>query len=539
MKLKFAAFLVFLLAAIVFIGAAPGIQQKPTPALKNKALPPGWSTPVDICPKFQYWSYDSRVTTDATGTKVAAVWVEEGGGGKRIGFNTNETGTWETARFINDGYMIGEYPAPELAFDMNGDICVTHQSRMGSGNYEILFLKRHAGTWSDHENVSRTGTGGSMSSSMMIDPTTNDYYIPWQDDWERPYELATYWGLYVDRKTQGAGEWNPEGRIPDPTNRSYFPDGVINSRGHAFVVWDNRADMGISHVFFSENKTPIDGAAWTAYFDVSGNTGTADNWGFAYPRITCDDKDNIYVCWLQNIGNWEAFFRKRVDGIWLGRENVSSTPGKSARPTVAVSRKTGEIYMAWGENITTGWSVLMKIWTNQNTQKKWQWSDAINMTPDSQTADYPSLFADANGGIHLVYTSNISGVYHIWYTGKLGEIAGYPPLNVAAASKATAADPRRKDTTISWEENPDNKPITLLSYKIYRKKKGDPDSSYITAGTVDASALQFKDPNLLGVQIYTYKVTSIARGDLESPASTAVDDQLVAPPFFPRPTWPS
>lgn len=48
MKLKFAAFLAFLLAAIVFIGAAPGIQQKLTPVLKNKALPAGWSTPIDL-----------------------------------------------------------------------------------------------------------------------------------------------------------------------------------------------------------------------------------------------------------------------------------------------------------------------------------------------------------------------------------------------------------------------------------------------------------------------------------------------------------
>jgi fibronectin type 3 domain-containing protein len=531
MRSRLYIFAALLLAAIAFIAAAPGVQKKLTPAPKSKALPEGWSTPIDLSPKFQFWSYDGRVATDPTGTKVAAVWVEEGGGGKRIGFNTNETGSWETAKFANAYYMIGEYPAPEVAFDMKGDIVITHQARMGSGNYEILFRKRSGGNWADHENVSRTPFGGSMSSSFLIYPETNDYFLPYQDDAERPSEDAVCWNIFLERKPRGIDAWTGGGQIPDPTNRSYFPDGVADDKGRGYIVYDNRADMGISHVFFSENKTLLDKLAWTAPFDVSGNTGTADNWGFAYPRVTCDNNGNVYVSWLQNIGNWEAFFRKRVNGVWVGRENISNSPGQSARSTVAVSRKTGEIYMAWGESTTKGWSVLMKTWTRINNV--WQWSEAVDMTPDSQTADYPSLFADANGGIHLVYTSNKSGVYHIWYTGKLGEIAGHPPINVTTSSKATSADPRRKDTTVSWEANPENQPITLLNYKIYRKKKGDPDSNYTSAGTVEATALQFKDANLLGVQQYTYKMTSIARGNLESQGSTPVDDQLVLPPFFP------
>ena len=531
MRSKLYIFAALLLAAIAVIAAAPGVQKKLTPAPKSTARPAGWSEPVNLGPNLPYWSYDARVATDSTGIKVAVAWTEEGGGGKRVMFNTNETGKWENVKVVNAYYMIGEYPAPELAFDLKGDIVLTHQARMGSGNYEILYRKRSKGEWGVHENVSRTDTGGSMSSSFLIDPATNDYFIPYQDDCDRPFEDATCWNIFLERKPRGIDGWTGGGKITDPTNRSYFPDGVADANGHGYIVYDNRADMGISHVFFTENKTLNDKLGWSAVFDVSGNTGTADNWGFAYPRVTCDNNGNVYVSWLQNIGNWEAFFRKRVNGVWVGRENISNSPGQSARSSVAVNRKTGEVYFAWAENTTAGWSIMMKTWTRIN--QVWKWSEAVNMTPDSQTSDYPSLSADPNGGIHLVYTSNKSGVYHIWYTGKLGEIAGYPPLNVAASSKATSADPRRKDTTVTWEVNPENQPIALLSYKIYRKKKGDPDSNYISAGTVDANALQFIDANLLGVQQYTYKMTSIARGNLESQASTPIDDQLVLPPIFP------
>jgi len=532
MKSRFTIFTALLLAAIVFMAAAPGADKRLTPLPKNKALPEGWSTPVNIGPGLQYFSHDARVVTNASGIKVYVVWSEEGGGGKRVYYNSNASGSWGTAANVSNPYVIGEYPGPEIDVDKNGDPLISFQARMATGNYEMLFRKLSGGNWSEHENVSRTATGGSIGGGIMVDPLTNDYYVSYQDDWERPTEEATYWGIYLDRKIGGSGFWTAAGRIPDGTNRSYFPDNRMNGKGHAFMVWDNRSAAGISHVWFSENKTPADKLAWTQTFDVSGDTGTSDNFGFAYPRIAVDGDDNVYVCWLQNTGNWETFLRKRIKNQWIGRENVSETAGKSARSTVAVSQRTGEIYVAWGENTTTGWSVFMRVFTNQNPQKKWKWSEAVNMTPDSQTADYPSLYGDASGGIHLVYTSNKSNVYQVWYTGKLGEVAGFPPSNLSATSKATAADPRKKDTTLAWEENPANATITLLSYKIYRKKINEADSKYALVGTVDDGVLQFKDAGLLGVQVYTYKVTSVAKGNHESEGVTA-DDQLVPPPLFP------
>ncbi|MBN2207539.1 MAG: fibronectin type III domain-containing protein, partial [Candidatus Aminicenantes bacterium] len=496
------------------------------------ALPEGWTTPVNISPNLTFWSHEPRLITNAVGTKVYVVWTEEGGGGKRVFFNTNAAGSWGNVTNISTPLYIGEQSGPEIDMDTNGDFVVSFQARISSGNYEMVSRKYSGGSFAPYENVSRTSNGGSIGGGIMIDPTTNDYYVAYQDDWERPTEDATYWGIYLDRKPGGTGFWTGAGRIPDETNRSYFPENRMNAKGHAFVIWDNRAAAGISHVWFSENKKPADKLAWSACYDVSGDTGTADNYGFAYPRLAVDDDDNVYICWLQNIGNWEAFLRKRIRNKWLGRENVSKTPGKSAHSTVAANHKTGEIYLAWAENTTTGWSIFMKTYTNQNAQKMWKWSEAYNMTPDAQTSDYPTLYADASGGIHLVYTSNKANYYQIWYTGKLGEVTGFPPSNLAAASQATAADPRQKDTTLTWEANPANESITIESYKIYRKKQNEPDAKYALLKTVDDKVYQYKDAGLLGVQVYTYKVTSVAKGNLESEGATA-DDQLIPPPVFP------
>ena len=533
MKSRLALSIGFAAAALCLLAAAPeaGLQTAARP--RTKALPEGWTKPIDLCPDLKYWSHEPRIVTDATGVKVYAVWVEEGGGGKRVYFNSNERGEWGIAHPINNPFLIGEYPGPKIALDVLGDCVVSFQARMPSGNYELLFRKRVYGEWKDHENASRTENGGTMPGGLMVDPNTNDYYACFQDDWQRPTEEATYWGIYLTRKPLGTEPWAYVGRIPDITNRSYFPDGRINAKSRGFMIWDNRSTFAGSYVFFSENKNLLDPAGWTPPVDISGNTGTVDNFGFSYPRLAVDDENNVYASWLQNVGNWETFFRKRINGKWQGRENISKTAGKSARSTVAVNRKTGEIYVAWSEDTLKGVFIYMKIFTNQNELKRWRWSEAYNMSPNAQTSDYPTLFADASGGIHLAYTSNESGAYHIWYTAQLGEVAGQPPVNVAATSLATAADPRRKDTTVAWEKNPLNEAVPVESYKIYRKEKDDPDTAYALVGTVDADVLQLKDPNLLGVQVFTYKVTSVAYGDLESGASAPVDDQLVPPPIFP------
>jgi hypothetical protein len=520
-------------AGAILLAAAPGAAKKLTPLPKDRELPEGWTRPVEICPNLQYWSYDSRIATDASGFKVFAIWIEEGGGAKRIYFNTNERGYWEPPQALHPPFVIGEYPGPKIALDVNGDPVVSFQARMPSGNYELVHRKRVYGEWNEPENASRTENGGTMPGGITVDPKTNDYYACFQDDFERPTEDAVYWGVYLVRKPGEGGPWGPTVRIPDVTNRSYFPDARINANGNGYIIWDNRSTFAGSYVFFSENKTLLDPLGWTPPIDVSGNTGTVDNFGFSYPRLAVDDKDNIYVSWLQNIGNWETFFRKRINGKWQGRENISQTETKSSHSTVAANQKTGEIYVAWAEEAEQGVFVYMRIFTNKNAQKVWKWGEAINMTPDAQTSDYPTLFADALGGIHLAYTSNKSGPYHIWYTAKLGDVAGMPPLDVAATSVATAANPRKKDTAVTWAKNPVNDAIVLESYKIYRKKKDDPDTAYALAGTVDDQVFRFEDKNLLGVQVFTYNVTSVAGGNLESVSSTPVDDQFIGPPFFP------
>ena len=483
-----------------------------------------WSKPVDISPTKTGLNVDARIVTDGSGKKAYVIWEESMAGPKKIFFTTNEKGTWKPVESLTV-YEIGEYPGPEINLDNDGNPIVVFQVRINR-NYELVFRQRKNEKWGAAENLTKTPTGGSQSASILVDRKTNDFYVIWQDDFERPTEETVYWKGYLTYKEKGVGKWIYSGVIEEETGRCYFHVADIDGNGKAYVTYDNRAVGNKAIIYFSQNPTPKDHRQWTPPAKVSDFSYLP----FSYSKMACDNSGNVYVTWTKQLeeGNIDIFFRKKINGVWSAIENLSNSQAVSYNQTIAVNKISGQVYVAWAEQQSGGsWDVYFREYDGK------AWSTVKNMTQNASTSDYPTLFVDEIGGVHLVYSDNKSGDPHIYYMSKPGEGACFPPLNLAVASKATAGDPRKKDNTLTWEKNPYNKVLTLTNYKIYRKKADDPDTAYKLVGTVSEKIFQFKDPNLLAPQQHTYKVTAVAKGNKESSGSTPANDQAIMPPFFP------
>ena len=482
-----------------------------------------WTKPVDISPTKTGLNVDARIVTDGPGKKAYVLWEESGAGPKKIHFTTNEKGTWAPTESITV-YEIGEYPGPEINLDNDGNVIVVFQCRIVR-NYELVFRQRKNGKWGAAENLTKTPTGGSQSASILVDRKTNDFYVIWQDDFERPTEEAAFWKCYLTYKDKGQGSWIYSGSVEDETGRCYFPVADIDGSGKVFTAYANRATANKSIIFFNQNPTPKDPKQWTPPAKVSDFTYLP----FSYPKMACDDSGNVYVVWTKQLeeGNIDIFFRKRIGGQWLPIENLSNGQAVSYNPTIAVNKVSGQVYVAWAEQQSGGsWDVYYREYNGK------AWTAVTNMTQNPSTSDYPAMFVDGVGGVHLVYTDNKSGSHHVYYMSKPGEGACFPPLNLTVVSKATG-DPRKKDNTSTWEKNPYNKTLDLTNYRIYRKKASDPDTAYKVVGTVSEQVFQYKDANLLGVQQHTYKVTAVVKGNKESAGSAPAEDQAIMPPFFP------
>jgi hypothetical protein len=84
---------------------------------------------------------------------------------------------------------------------------------------------------------------------------------------------------------------------------------------------------------------------------------------------------------------------------------------------------------------------------------------------------------------------------------------------------------KEKINTISWKQNPLNEAVTILSYKIYRKKSNESDSSYNLVTTVNGSTFEYKDRKLPINEKYSYRLTAVDSQGNESTPTISVNEQ--------------
>lgn len=475
-----------------------------------------WSEPVNVS-RTAGTSYLSKVAADASG-KAHVMWVEEEGG-KRMLFSTNESGEWESPENITgESTRIKEGPWPELNVDIYGNVCAIYTGHT-DGNYEIVFRRRKGRTWSPRENVSKTQAAGSVCSTLVVDKRTNDYFVIWQDDIDRPHEEATYWIGYVRYKNNGEGSWIGGGAINSPGARAYSWHAAMDINGTAYTVWMNRAG-GAPRIDFSENKNPKTNSGWTSPLNISDGPGEE-------PQVACDDNGNVYVVWMAKRNDkYNIFYTMRINGDWQPVENLSDSDGLSELPTIAVNGMTGTVHVAWQERTLESWEVFYRKYENG------EWLPVENLSNNPSTSSQPNLFVDDIGGIHLSYTDNKSGGWNIFYQNIPGAYEVYPPVRPQLSTLLDPIDNSNPTKTnyLSWEENTKNEGLEIKQYNIYRKRSDQPNTSFSILIAVSRDTYQYDDRNLPTNEKYNYYLKSVSPWDKESETrSPIVDEQVIFP----------
>jgi len=470
-----------------------------------------WIEPVNIS-NSSVNSLDPQVVTDQN-SKAYVVWVEEGYP-RRIYFNTNENEEWEAPQDVSREVRISASgPWPDLVIDNTGRSHLVYTAR-GPNTYDIFYNNYNKG-WSNNLNVSETHTGGSARPALDVNPTNLFCYAVWMDDQNNPDR----WELFFRYKDPNASHWSNVNVLPISPS-AYAPEIAVDGKGKAHLIWIRRSG-GSSVVWYSKNSDSTNKNTWTDPVAISGQTQV----DFCWPKINSDYAGGVYVIW-ENMseGNSEIFFLKNVNETWESIKNISNTAGNSIKPDIAVGKNSGNIYVVWQER-TNNWQVFFKYYQNG------QWSKSINLTSNSSASINPSLWVDDEGEIHLVYADNFRGPYEIMYT-STKEIAPqvYPPINVFLESKLDNSQ-TEKINILSWEENPENKNLEIINYKIYRREVEQKDDEYILIKSVTGETFEYEDKNLPTTKKYSYSLTAVAQGGYESEASEWVTEEKVFPPI--------
>jgi len=456
------------------------------------------------------------------GGKAYVVWVEVKSP-KELWFNTNENGNWGNKARADSFFSLGsgEGGRPCLVMDKSGQLHYVYQGKTESGNYEIIYNSGKNQSWTGNENASQTDGGqvygGSNYPTVDVSPTDYARYAVWMDDSSSP----DHWELFLRYKGPESKGWSSLQVLPSYPN-CYEPEMTVDGTGTAHLIYTRRA-FGSAVIWYMSNRSPSNLQGWTTTNIISGQSGI----DFPEPTATSDNYGNVYVVWPNMVsGQSDIYLRKLTNGQWQPIENVSNSSGGSLHPDVAVDKNSGVIGVVWQEKVGATWQIYFRTFQSGG------WSSAVNVSNSANHCEDPTVAFDETGQVHIAYVGYINGQRDIFYSGAEGGAMVYPPINLAVESRA-ASEPRRKYNTLTWEANPDNKGVTITNYRIYRKKKDQPDSEYERLGTVGESTFSYRDADLPSNQQFTYNMTSVADGNQESMGSEPVTDEIVLPPIYP------
>jgi len=458
------------------------------------------------------------IVTDQAG-QAYAIWVEGvGARGRNIFFNRTTSGVWgkpqNTSEDINIG---GSGPWPDLAIDTAGRPQYVVTAVSPFPNYEIYYKDYSDGVWHDSENISHTAehdAGGSACPTIAVNPTNNHAYAVWYDDIARP----DIWQLFFNVKT--GGNWGTSSQALPFSSSTYTPKLGVDGKGRAHLIWIRRGG-GSSIVYYSTNPNPTDRNQWTSAIAISG----ASHIDFCEPEIAVDNAGNVYVVWMQNVGNHEIYFRKRMNGSWGPIQNISKTSAHSQFPRVAVDNNSGNVYVVWQERANNHWQIFF------NASQNGQWAVRTPLTKNNVESIHPAIAVDAQGELHIVYSDNTGGPYNVWYLGS-AEIGGYvlPPTNVRL-HVARDAEPNTKVNILNWNKNSGNDDSLVKKYKIYRKRAYQNDNQYSLLATVSKTTFRYEMRGLSTEKKYSYVLTTVDQEGQESSNSERVTEPLVYPPI--------
>jgi PKD repeat protein len=273
-----------------------------------------------------------------------------------------------------------------------------------------------------------------------------------------------------------------------------------------------------------------------------------------YPAIIAKGSD-LYVCWQSSRGVGYSF---RVDAAWTPPAVLPGTLGVLYLTDLATSPDQDDIYFVWENGAGLGaeiyWSGPLPLTENTPPVAAFSFTPATaifpadisfdasaSRDPDGTVSQYFWDFNDGSTGTGKTITHNYKtyGTFtvRLTVTDNKGATAGlaksvvilrlFQPLGLRVDTQADESLFRvRYLNIITWQKNPANDAIgaTISTYRIYRKKKAEPDSAYVAISEVPGNTFAYTDKTVSTVaekDLYAYTVTSLNAEGKESPITAS------------------
>jgi len=235
----------------------------------------------------------------------------------------------------------------------------------------------------------------SFNSGWCIAASGNTLHVVWYDDRDGNDEI------YYKRSTDGGTSWSADIRLTNNSQSSENPS-VAVSGANIHVAWHDNRD-GNLEIYYK--RSTDGGLTWGADTRLSSSPGLS-----ARPSVAVSGSD-VQVTWDDDRdGNWEIHHKRSIDGglTWGTDARLTNNPGASNLPSIAVS--TSNVHLVWDDTRDGNDEIYYKSSTDGGAT----WGADTRLTNNSFASYYPSV-AVSGANIHVVWYDGRDGNFEIYY----------------------------------------------------------------------------------------------------------------------------
>jgi hypothetical protein len=312
---------------------------------------------------------------------------------------------------VNISINSSESVAAHLGVDSDDGVHVVWMDNE-PGNFDIYYKHKPAsGGWSPQANLSENSgdSGAYWAGAALVVDDEDTVHVIWADDSQAAALLYTYKPL--------TGTWSsPVNITTSPISIS--PAIAVDRGGALHATWSEHVSGNWEILYSAKPK----GGSWTTPTNISGTAG--DSYASAV-EVSYDG--TVHVVWEDyTYGAIDILYSmKAVNQPWLEPVNLSSNSGGSLAAAIAVSTDN-RLHVVW-EDGTSGTAQI--LYTTR--QGAGPWTPPLNISNNLGWSMRPSVAADPDGNVFVVWSVIASGASQIYYSSKTGNGSWAPPTSIS------------------------------------------------------------------------------------------------------------
>jgi len=211
--------------------------------------------------------------------------------------------------------------------------------------------------------------------------------------------------IFYKRSTNGGSTWLAPVRLTWNLGRSYSPAIAADSASRIHLVWKDNTP-GNNEIFYKRSDDM--GVTWSSPTRLTWSSGDVINL-----FLVVDLSDRVHMVYNDDTpGNREIYYKCSTDygASWSTPKRLSWNSGNSYKPKAAVDL-SGTVHVVWYDTSVDPTEIFYKNSTDLGAT----WSAMARLTWNSGPSQAPSIAADQNDDLHMVWDDGSSGNQEIYY----------------------------------------------------------------------------------------------------------------------------